>query len=196
MESHPTHPITFDGMSAKQRITHAAIVLITEHGLSGVSMSTLAKTANVSRQTLYNNYPDVDSVVADAITAHNQEALKQLDTSLSLCPTPQDKVAHLVHHFAALGAHGHAQQIEHGLSAAAQAQLADYNTAVNDRIQTTITEGIKTGDFRPDLNPITDTTLIHSLLEGIQKATSQDPNDGAAIVQTGTRTVLAALTSR
>jgi AcrR family transcriptional regulator len=189
------HPHTSDpATSADQRITHAAIALITEHGLGGVSMSALAKTAGVSRQTLYNHYPDVESIVAAAITEHNKEALTQLDTSLSLCATPGDKITHFIRHFAALGAHSHTHQLEHGLSAVAQGQLADYDNAIDERIQAAIEQGIKTGAFRRDLNATTDTTLIHSLLRGVQQAAARTPTDAAAIVQSGTRTVLAAIT--
>ncbi len=37
--------------------------LVSEKGFSYVSMSELPKTAKVSRQTLYNYFPDLESVL-------------------------------------------------------------------------------------------------------------------------------------
>lgn len=196
MDPHQHHPDVVDpAMAPRQRIIHAALGLIIEHGLGGVTMTALAKAAGVSRQTLYNNFPDVGSVVVEAVSQHNTEALKQLDASLELCPTPGDKVVHLVRHFVALGTHGDGQQIELGLSAAAQSQLAAYEESVNERIQSTLLEGVQSGEFRPDLDPATDTTLIHALLKGAQTAASRQPQSATVIAQTAVRTVLAALSA-
>lgn len=180
-------------LTPRQRILNAALMLITERGLSGVTMTALAKAAGVSRQTLYNNFPDVESVVAEMVSQHNSEALQQLDASLHMCPTPSDKVIYLARHFAALGGHGHASQIEHGLSAVAQSQLADYEEAVNGRIQATLEEGMRSGEFRGDLVPGTDSVLLHFLFKGAQTASAQAPDEATAIAQTTAHTALAAL---
>lgn len=190
MDIHPNPP---ENMSAKERIQHAAVVLISQQGLSGVTMSSLAKAAGVSRQTLYNNYPDVDSVVADAVDTHNQESLQHLDDSLALCSTPGDRLTQLVRHFAAIGAHGHTGQWELGLSAAARKHLSTYEAAIHDRIGATVVAGVTNGEFRSDLDPETDTALVFALLKGVQDQASTKPENAAAVVATGTRTLRAAL---
>jgi len=192
---HPSSRTTPAEMKPQQRIMHAVMELIAERGLSGITMSDLANTATVSRQTLYNYYSDVDSAVAAALGEHNEVALAQLDTSLSLCITPEDRMGQLVRHFAALGAHGHGQPLERGLSASTQRHLASHDQAVGVRIQTAIGKGIESGTFRPDITA-SDMTLVHSLLRGVQEATSTSPTDAAAIVDSSTRTPLAALYKR
>ncbi|MCB0916117.1 MAG: TetR/AcrR family transcriptional regulator [Actinobacteria bacterium] len=194
MEPQHQHPATVDpDLAPRQRIVQAAILLIAEHGFSGVSMTTLAKAAGVSRQTVYNNFADVDSVVAAAVNDHNAEALKQLDTSLRLCPTAVDQLVHFARHFADLGAHGHGQQFEHGLSAGTRTQLAAYEEAIDDRIRSTLLDGVASGEFRTDVDPATDPVLIHGLLKGAQAAAFQRPDEAALIAQTAARTALKAL---
>lgn len=191
MEQHHGH-----AMSPRERIMHAAMLLVSEHGLNGVSMTELAKAAGVSRQTLYNHYSDVGSVVADAIASHDAESLQQLTRSIAMCPTPRDAVVQLVHHFAGLGAQGHHYELEHGLSAEAQQTLATYEAAVRDLLRDTLIKGAESGDFRADLDPTTDTYLLYSLLNGITQAVAKDPANANTIVSASTRTILAALGNR
>ncbi len=44
-------------------ILGAAMRIVEEEGIAGLSMSNLAQRAGVSRQTLYNYFPDVDAVL-------------------------------------------------------------------------------------------------------------------------------------
>lgn len=186
-----------DPVSTGDRITEAAIELIGEHGLGGVTMSAVAQTAGVSRQTLYNHYADVEGIVAAAIRRHNQEAIALLEASLRVCGTPTCKLEQLVRHFVTLGIHGHGStQIEHGLSAETRADLGIWEEAVNDRIREVLEDGMRTGDFRADLVPSIDGPLIRNLLDGVQNVAAQSPNDSARVAETGMRTVLAAVESR
>lgn len=178
--------------STADRIMRAALELIAARGLGGVSMSALATQAGVSRQTLYNHFPDVDSVVVAVVSAHNDEALAQLDRTLSLCSSAPEKVAQLVRHYAELGAHAQHGDVQQGLSAAAQARLVDHDRQVRHRIQQTIAEGMAAGDFRADLDPGTDAVLIHGLLGGVQSACAS-ADRVSDVVRASISTALAAL---
>lgn len=180
-------------MTPRERIVHATLGLVAEKGLDGVSMTEIAKAADVSRQTLYNHFPDVGSVVADAINQHDSATLRQLTSSLSVCPTPRDAVIQLVHHFATLGAQGHYYKLEHALSASAQQHLATYEEAIQDIIKNTLAEGLESGSFRADLDPGTDSGLIYALLNGVSQVVAQDPDRVTDVVQSATRTMDAAL---
>ncbi|HEY3610906.1 MAG TPA: TetR/AcrR family transcriptional regulator, partial [Pseudonocardiaceae bacterium] len=57
-----------------QHIAATALALIAEHGLPGVSMSLLARRAGIARATLYNYFPDLESVLA-AVVADQVSAL-------------------------------------------------------------------------------------------------------------------------
>jgi AcrR family transcriptional regulator len=183
-----------DPASTADRITQAATHLISEHGLGGVTMSGVALAAGVSRQTLYNHFADVEGIVAAAILQHNREGVALLEAALEIGDSPRGKLEQLVRHFVMLGAHGHsAAQIEPGLSADTRADLGVWDEAVNDRIQEVLEVGVRTGDFRADLVPTMDPTLIRHLLDGIQSVTAFSPQDSARVAQVGIRTVLAAV---
>jgi len=196
VQHHENADPAVSSMAPRERIVHAALTLVGERGLDGVSMTDLANAAGVSRQTLYNHFPDVGSVVADAISQHDAEALQQLTTSLSVCHTPRDAVIQLVHHFGALGSQGHHYELDHALSAAAQEHLATYAAAIRDLIHATLTQGVESGSFREDLDPGTDTALVYALLNGVTQAVAREPDRASAIVRTATRTLQAAVDRR
>ncbi|MGD2044352.1 MAG: TetR/AcrR family transcriptional regulator, partial [Acidimicrobiia bacterium] len=50
----------------RHAIQDAAVRLVGELGMPNVSMSAVAEKAGVSRQTLYNHYSDLESIVLDA----------------------------------------------------------------------------------------------------------------------------------
>jgi AcrR family transcriptional regulator len=185
-----------DLSSTEDRIVHAALTLIATNGLGGLTMARIAATAHVARQTLYNHYPDVDGIVAAAIERHNRESLHLLESALRVVDEPADKLAQLVRHTVAVGAHGHhAAGIERGLSAEARATLAEYHNALDRHLREVLHEGQRRGVFRPDLTPDVDAVLIRHLLNGLAEKSAATPEQAATLTTTGTRTVLAAVST-
>jgi TetR/AcrR family transcriptional repressor of nem operon len=188
-ESHPDDSLTTD-----DRIIHATLTLIGEHGLGAVTMSRVAATAGVARQTLYNHYSDIDSIVAAAIDRHNRESIDLLEAALRMAASPPDKIEQMVRHFVMVGSHAHhAFDIRTGLSADVRVALDEYKDAVERHIRDILEDGRRGGDFRPDLIPEIDTILTRALLDGLYELAADAAQDASRIVTTGTRTVLAAL---
>ena len=100
-EATPAHPGA--AASPDDRIIEAALSLIAQQGLGGVTMSGIADTAGVARQTLYNHYPDIDSIVAEAISRHNRESIDLLEASQRVVDLPEDKLEQLVRHVVSIG---------------------------------------------------------------------------------------------
>lgn len=176
------------------RIVHAALALINEHGLGGVTMSQVADAAGVARQTLYNRYGDIDSIVATTIERHNQESLGLLASAIAVAESPDDRVEQLVRHFASVGAHSHQSlDLLGALASELRAALDAFRLAVEVHIRAVIDDGMRTGSFRSDLSLDIDTGLVRSLLEGVQDLAARTPEQAAQISTTGTRTVLRAL---
>ncbi len=187
--AHPDGPMTTD-----DRIIHATLTLISEHGLGTVTMSRVADVAGVARQTLYNHYGDVDTIVAAAIDQHNRESIDLLDAALQVAESPADKIEQMVRHFVMVGAHAHhAFALGSGLSPDVRATLDSYNAAVEGHIRSILEDGQQRGDFGSDLTPEIDTILTRSLLDGISELAASMPDQAARIATAGTRTVLAAL---
>ena len=186
---HPDDPMPID-----DRIIHATLSLISEHGLGAVTMSRVADTAGVARQTLYNHYDDIDNIVATAIDRHNRESSDLLGAALEMAESPSGKIEQMVRHFVMVGSHArHAFDFGTGLSADARAILDTYNDAVEQHVRGILEDGRRSGDFRPSIAPDIDTVLIRALLEGLYELAADTPEQASRIVTTGTRTILAAL---
>ena len=183
-----------DSTTTDDRIIHATLTLISEYGLGAVTMSRVADTAGVARQTLYNHYGDIDSIVAAAIGQHNRESLDRLQAALQVAESPVGKIEQMVRHFVMVGSHAHhAFDFGIGLSAEVRAALDIYKEAVEQHIHDILDEGQQSGDFRPDLTPEIDTTLARALLDGLYELAANTPDQASRIATTGTRTILAAL---
>ncbi len=181
---------------ARERIVEAALGLIVERGLGGVTMTAVAEAAGVSRQTVYNHFEDVDGIVGEAITTHQADSIGALEALLSTVDSPAGRIEHLVRHTAALAAHGHrAPGMQYGLSPGVQEVLDRHTAEVRSLIAGILRDGIERGEFRPDLDPAADAVLIQRVLEGVGDLVADDPNGIAGIVERSTRTVLAAVTA-
>lgn len=180
--------------ATRDRITEAALGLIAERGLSDVTMIDIARTAGIARQTLYNHYPDVASIVADATSRHNDTAIAQLRQALAVVATPTDSIQQLVRHVAAITTHGgHTLGAHHGLPAELRQQLLAFDDELDHQISQALTAGIERGDFRPDLDPTVDTRLVRHQLNAVSDLVADTPDAAPQIVTNATRTILAAI---
>jgi AcrR family transcriptional regulator len=185
---------TLETRSSEDRIIGAALALINEYGLGAVTMSGIAEAAGVARQTLYNHYPNIDSIVATAITRHNSDSIELLESALATADSLEGKLDQLVRHVVSVGAHaGHHLDIQYGLAAGTRATLSDYGELVSAHIRDILSSGIESGAFRADLVPEWDTVLVQHLLSGISALAAHSPGDAARIAETGSRTILAAI---
>lgn len=196
----PAHDSPVDDPSPREqqlpaeRIIEAALGLIAEHGLGGVTMTSVAEAAGVARQTLYNHYRDVDSIVGAVIERHNEESLRRLRAVLATVDAPADRLEHLVRHIAAIRAHAHPTLgFQYGLSAGVQATLRQYDDAIRALIAEILQDGIDRADFRGDLHPARDARLIQRLLDGVGELAADERANAAQVVATATRTLLAAV---
>ena len=180
--------------SVEDRITHATLELIARHGFGRVTMSAVAGAAGVARQTLYNHYPDVNSIVGAAIERHSAESLQSLESVLAAIDSPAERLDHLVRHSAAVAQHLHGSlALRHGLSQHARSVIEPYSARLRAIIENILREGIAESLFRQDLNPQRDAALLQHLLEGMISLVVAEPDHLPAIVNTTTRTVRAAL---
>lgn len=180
--------------STRERIVAATLTLIAERGLGAVTMVDIATTAGIARQTLYNYYRDVDSIVAEAMARHNDESIRQLRAATAVVDTPVAQIEQLVRHIAQISAHhGPTIEVDHGLAPEHHSAVDDHNRVLDELIKGIIADGVETGDFRPDLDPDDDATLIRYLLTGISSLVGTRPGDAPSITRHATRTILATL---
>ena len=181
-------------VSTRDRIMHATLVLISEQGLGAVTMSGVADAAGVARQTVYNHYPDVDTIVAAAISQHARESVALLNAAMRVVERPVDRLEQLIRHVAATTVHApHALDVRHSLSPEARASLVEFDGALDALITEILEEGRSAGVFRTDLACEVDAVLVRHLLEGLSALIAEAPDRTAEITSASTRTIMAAL---
>ena len=180
--------------SARERIIEATLTLVAEQGLSGITMVAVAKAAGVARATLYNHYPDIPSILADAAELHNQHAIEGLRRALAVVADPRDAVEQLVRHIAAISTHGHALTTHQSFPPELRGQLDAFNTELEERIRDILADGIATGAFRSDLDPDITTALLRHALVGVSDVVAAAPERASSVAGHAVSTLLAAIT--
>lgn len=153
-----------------EAIAGAALSLVFEHGASALTMAAIATAADISRQTLYRYYPDIDAVlvgIAELITSHDDDFESQVHEHSD----PVSQLDVIVQTVAHAGGHDTSE------SAALRATLPPQARELLDRHEKRIIRilvnvlktGIEDGVFRNDVDPSTDAPLILGL------ATAADP---------------------
>jgi AcrR family transcriptional regulator len=179
------------GSQPQERIAAAALKLISEQGLAGVTMSAVARQARVARQTLYNHYPDVESIVTAVIEQHERLGFDQARQLLEGHEGATAKLEQLIRHSVTMGAHGHAlAALEASLSPRAQEVLRTHRGRTEELVIEILEEGVQEGVFRQDLDPEVDAAFIREIL--IEGATEETP-DVARLAGATVRFVLAAV---
>lgn len=182
------------GTDTRTRIIGAALDLIADRGMTGVSMKAVAAAAGISRQTLYNHYADVGAIVIDSLEAHQQASLDELRTMLATIESPSGRLEHLVRHVGAVGAHHHSMGVlGQALSAEARSLLGKYDEDFSAVVADVLQAGIDTGAFRQSIDVLRDARLLMRMLDATAELAAGDREHLQEIIATATRTVLAAV---
>lgn len=179
-------------LSVRDRISHATLELIAEHGLTAVTMSAVAKRAGIARQTLYNHYPDVDTIIGAVVERHQSDSLSALNAILATMTSPLDQLEHLVRHAAAMAQHGN-QTIKSGLSSSVQSVLDRYDDDMLGVVEEILCQGIEQGELRPDLRPDRDAVIVLRIIEATGELVIAEPEDKADVVVAVLATLRAAV---
>ena len=154
-------------------------------------MSAVAREAHVARQTLYNHFPDVESIVTAVIEQHERLGFDQVRRLLDGHEGAAAKLEQLIRHAVTMGAHHHAlTALEGSLSPRAQEELRTHRNRTEGIVVEILEEGIAEGVFRKDLDPEVDAAFIREILvEGVTEEAPDIPRLAGATV----RFVLAAV---
>jgi AcrR family transcriptional regulator len=178
--------------SPQERIAVAALTLISERGLAGVTMSAIARHAGVARQTLYNHYPNVESILTAVIEQHERLGFAQVRQLLEGHRGATAKLEQLIRHSVAMSAPGHAlAAIESSLSPRAKEMLRAHRSRTTEMLIEVLEEGVAEGVFRADLDPKIDAVFIREVL--VSGADRQETGDVARLAEASVRFVLAAV---
>jgi AcrR family transcriptional regulator len=168
------------------------MMLISENGLAGVTMSEVARRAGVARQTLYNHFADVESIVTTVIEQHEQGGSSEVRRLLEGHEGAAAKLEQLIRHSVAMSAHGGAlASLESSLSPGAQEVLRSHRSRTEQTVREILQEGVAEGVFRPDLDPEADAAFIREVLTA--QTDRAEMTDVARLAGATVRFVLAAV---
>lgn len=85
--------ILLDRPPVALRLLAAARTCVLDRGISRVTMSDVARRADVSRTTLYRHYPDVEAVLRDLMTLDFGSVLIDADQRVEAASTARERLA-------------------------------------------------------------------------------------------------------
>jgi AcrR family transcriptional regulator len=142
-------------------ILGAAMQIVMEEGVAGLSMSALAQRAGMSRQTIYNYFPDVEAVLTGLVEmgdAGDTELARRMegedDPRAALCVFVDAVVA------SAASGHPSAVALAPALPATLRNAIAAHQRHTERLVVDVLRRGQEEGRFRADLDPELDGRLF------------------------------------
>jgi AcrR family transcriptional regulator len=128
--------------------------LVTEHGLTSVTMSQIAEKAGIGRATLYKYFPDAEAIL---LAWHERQITGHLEYLAEVRDRAGDAAERLEAVLEAYALISHESQRHHDTELAAflhrDEQVARAQQQLRDMIRDLLTEAAKTGDVRDDVAP-------------------------------------------
>ena len=134
--------------SVRDAALDAAATLVTEHGLSAVTMSRIAQETGIGRATLYKYFPDVDAIL---LAWHQRQVHRHLRQLADVRDRAADPLAAVLAAYAEIQ-HGHgggeAEALVH-----AGAHQVHARQALHDLVRDLLRDGVRDGRVRDDVPP-------------------------------------------
>lgn len=176
------------------RIIEATLSLIHSDGLSRLSFSNIAKTAGVTRQTVYNYFPDVETIIAQALDAHSEAMEQHLLEIIQTPNTTRQKLRAFAQFQISMASPEHNSiSLEAGLSAKVRARLAGHKNSIKTALKNAIAQGIKNKELPKNLEPALASELVWGLVQGATDAATAYPEQKPALLDAVDRAIWAAL---
>ncbi|MEV6600052.1 TetR/AcrR family transcriptional regulator [Actinoplanes sp. NPDC051346] len=135
--------------TVRDAILNAAAALVTEHGLTGVTMSRLAEATGIGRATLYKYFPDVEAVLHAWHERQVTQHLTHLAAIRDQPGTPMDRLTAALNAYAGMTRHRHDAAITTALHRAAHVTAA--HQQLTTLIEDLITDAVTAGHVRADV---------------------------------------------
>ncbi len=153
-------------------IAEAAIRAYERKGVRRTTMSDIAKEAGVTRQTVYNVFPNTDAVLRGAIRLFISGLWQRIVEEWETCDTLSQKLDILLQHFAIepwefLHSSEEAAQLERGYNAAGRAEIEGARLGFRGDIAD-LFEPWRDDLIRRGTNPLAVSDFISAAIEGIK----------------------------
>lgn len=137
----------------RHAIREAAVRLVGELGMPNVSMSAVAEEAGVSRQTLYNHYADLESIVTDA--ARNEIDLARGIIANVVESAPDAATALDIYVRGTLSSPTRNEIVISGagMSPDRESEIFEMLEPIHQNLRDILRRGVEDGSFRSDVVP-------------------------------------------
>lgn len=146
----PTPKRGDDGQrSTRHRILAATMALVEERGMTEVSMTAIADRAELSRQTVYNNFANVEAAVCAYMIDQIDEMVEHIDSHLAAMGDPASQFREFIrmamHRFAG---HDFILSLQVAMSPETERLIRAHLGKAQRVLERIIDEGVEAGDFR------------------------------------------------
>jgi AcrR family transcriptional regulator len=158
----------------REQVLVAALELLDERGMAGLTMSALAQRAGMSRATLYHYFSDVDAVLAAWVGEEIKRSLAALVSEATAIADPLARLEHVIDAQAQIfGSQHHRLNAEHFESEAGapavRREVSNQMAPLRHLLAATVSEAQRSGTFRPDLDPELAADLLLGLIAAIRR---------------------------
>lgn len=177
-------------VAQRDLVLDAALGLLRERGLAGLTMSALAERAGVSRATLYHYFPDVDHVLAAWVSREVERSVADVLAKANAIPDPLERLRWVIgDQLARFASREHRVSVEHLDSEAGspvvRAAVASGLEPLRQLLAWTLQEAAGRGQFALPASP----DLAVDLLLGLLGATRRHLVEGRLEPAEATRVI-------
>lgn len=154
-----------ESIPTRRRIIDAAMSLVEERGMTEVSMTAIAERAALSRQTIYNNFANVEAAVCAYLIEEIDDMVAEIDGRLAAMGDPAVQLREFIrmamHRFAG---HDFIVSLRMAMSPETEGVVAAHLAHAQGVLGRIIEEGVESGDFRTRMpGDVTAETIFHMI---------------------------------
>lgn len=154
--------------SARRRILDATYSLVEERGMAQVSMTAIADKAGVSRQTVYNNFPDVETAMLGYVLDELARTAIRIEQTLSTLRDPENQIRSFVTELIRRFAQQDFQvSIQAAMSPTAVEAIEEATWPLRTMLEEILVEGVETGQFVSHIASERLATLLFQMTVGV-----------------------------
>lgn len=162
-ESLPVHE-----PGARRRILDATYSLVEQRGMAQVSMTAIADKAGVSRQTVYNNFPDVETAMLGYVLDELARTATRIEQTLSTLRDPENQIRSFVTELIRRFAQQDFQvSIQAAMSPTAVKAIETATGPLRKMLEEILVEGVETGQFISGIAAERLATLLFQMTVGV-----------------------------
>lgn len=160
------------------RIVDATITLIHDEGLSHINMSKVAQAAGVTRQTIYNYFPDIESIISSALEAHSRAIEEHLLAVIEAADGPRAKLRAFAEFQISVASSDHNNiALEAALSADMRQHLSAYTASIKQALKAAVCIPVLGDEPNGKINPDIASELLWEMVEAAAAVAQKHPNE-------------------